>query len=82
MAFSISIQCNNNNNAKAIAVEIGVKWYYRQGYIDFTLELDSTLIVNMITNGDFINRKLKQTIDNMLKIKVTMLLLGVQSSGR
>ncbi|KAH0648158.1 hypothetical protein KY285_033406 [Solanum tuberosum] len=69
MAFAVSVQCNNINSAEALAAEFAVKWCYHQGYTNFILKLNSMVIVDMVTNHDSNNRKMKHIIDNMLKIK-------------
>ena len=69
MAFSISVSCSSSNMAKALAVEFGVKWCEYQGSTNFTLELDSTIITNMLKNNLVTNMKLKQVVDNIKSIK-------------
>ncbi|XP_070040914.1 uncharacterized protein [Nicotiana tomentosiformis] len=69
MAFSISIKFKSNNMAEAMATEFGVKWCNQQGYTNFTLELDSMVIANMLQDRHYTNLKLKQVIDNILGIK-------------
>ncbi|XP_060210726.1 uncharacterized protein LOC132637688 [Lycium barbarum] len=69
MAFSKSVQSSINNSAEALAAEFGVKWCYHQGYTNFTLELDSMVIANMINKQDSSNAKLKQTVNNLLRLQ-------------
>ena len=69
MAFSISVSCSSSNMAKALAAEFGEKWCEYQGYTNFTLELDSTIITNMLNNNLVTNMKLKQVVDSIKSIK-------------
>ncbi|MCD9638036.1 hypothetical protein HAX54_021701 [Datura stramonium] len=50
MAFSIPVTCTSNNMVKALATDFGGKWCSQQGLTNFTLELDSIVIVNMMKN--------------------------------
>lgn len=68
MAFSIPVACTSNNMAEALAAEFGGKWCRQQGLIDFTLEMDSMIIVNMVINKSNNNFKLRQIIDNIIEI--------------
>ncbi|XP_075095058.1 uncharacterized protein LOC142173378 [Nicotiana tabacum] len=68
MAFSMTVQCDNNNIAEALAAEFGMKWYNLQGYTNFILELDSMVIANMLINRDTNNLKIKQVSDRMMHI--------------
>ncbi|XP_060201453.1 uncharacterized protein LOC132629989 [Lycium barbarum] len=69
MAFSISVNCCNNNMAEALVAEFGVKWCYQHGYTNFTLELDSKVIATMLDNNLVTNMKLKQVLDTIRSIK-------------
>ncbi|KAH0633972.1 hypothetical protein KY284_036758 [Solanum tuberosum] len=68
MAFSIPVAYTSNNMAEALAAEFGGKWCSQQGLTNFTLELDSMIIVNMINNRSNNNLKLRQIIDNIVEI--------------
>ncbi|KAM3362308.1 putative protein isoform X2 [Capsicum galapagoense] len=68
MAFSIPIYSNSSNMAEAMATEFGVKWCYQFGHTNFTLELDSMNLVNMINNSGVTNMKLKPMIDSINNI--------------
>ena len=54
------------------SVVVAVIWQRRseyQGYINFTLELDSTTITNKLNNNLVTNMKLKKVVDNIKSIK-------------
>ncbi|WMV55041.1 hypothetical protein MTR67_048426 [Solanum verrucosum] len=68
MAFSIHVACTSNNMAGALAADFGGKWCCQQGLTNFTLELDSMIIVNMVNNKSNNNLKLRQIIDNIIEI--------------
>lgn len=68
MAFSIHVACTSNNMVEALAAEFGGKWCSQQGLTNFTLELDSMIIVNMVNNKSNNNLKLRQIIDNIVEI--------------
>lgn len=57
------------NMAKALAAELGVKWCNHYGYSNFTLELDSMIIANMLDNNLVTNMKLKRVLENIINIK-------------
>ncbi|XP_059302083.1 uncharacterized protein LOC132054015 [Lycium ferocissimum] len=63
MAFSKAVECTNNNQAKALAADFGIKWCFRNGFNNFHIELDSTAITNMIIQKDTNNLKLKHIIN-------------------
>ncbi|XP_075083870.1 uncharacterized protein LOC142167802 [Nicotiana tabacum] len=44
MAFSFPYKCNNHNLAEAYATWFEVNWCTQNGFMTFTLELDSTLV--------------------------------------
>ncbi|KAM3344484.1 hypothetical protein P3S68_024193 [Capsicum galapagoense] len=69
MEFSIPIYSNSSNMAEAMATEFGVKWYYQVGHTNFTLELNSMDLVNMLNNSGVTNMKLKPMIDSINNIK-------------
>lgn len=55
-----------------LSVVVAVIWQRRceyQGYTNFTLELDSTIITNKLNNNLVTNMKLKQVVDNIKSIK-------------
>lgn len=62
-AFSIHISCDDHTMAEAKAAEFGGKWCSQNGYTNFSIELDSKIIVDMLTDGNPNNMKIKKVID-------------------
>ncbi|XP_070003241.1 uncharacterized protein [Nicotiana sylvestris] len=48
MAFSQPTTCSSNIIAEAVAVKFGVQWCILNGYKNFSLELDSIAVAQMI----------------------------------
>ncbi|XP_047271026.1 uncharacterized protein LOC107877522 isoform X1 [Capsicum annuum] len=69
MTFSIPIYSSSSNMAEAMAAELGVKRCYQFGHTNFTLELDSMDLVNMLNNSGVTNVKLKLMIDSINNIQ-------------
>ncbi|KAM3338044.1 hypothetical protein P3S68_032370 [Capsicum galapagoense] len=69
MAFSIPVYSSSSNMAEVMAIEFGVKWCYQFRHTNFTLELDSMDLVNMLNNSGITNMKLKSMIDSINNIK-------------
>ncbi|XP_075084982.1 uncharacterized protein LOC142168225 [Nicotiana tabacum] len=63
MTFSIPISCDSNTMVEAKAAEFGVKWCNQHGYTNFSLELDSMVVADMLAEGDTNNVKIKMVID-------------------
>uniref|UniRef100_M1B6I5 RNase H family protein n=1 Tax=Solanum tuberosum TaxID=4113 RepID=M1B6I5_SOLTU len=61
IAFSIPVQCNNNNHA----VDNGIKWCINHGYNNLQIELDSFVIANMLRNKLTNNIKIKHIVDRI-----------------
>ncbi|KAK6786550.1 hypothetical protein RDI58_015075 [Solanum bulbocastanum] len=68
MAFSVLVACTSNNMAEALAAEFGGEWCSQQGLTNFTLELDSMIVVNMVNKKSRNNFKFGQIIDNIIAI--------------
>nr|XP_016448725.1 PREDICTED: uncharacterized protein LOC107773821 [Nicotiana tabacum] len=68
MALSLPITCDSNNMTEAKAVEFGGKWCNRLRYTNFTLEINSMVIANMLSNRDTNNLKIKMVIDMTIDI--------------
>lgn len=68
MAFSVPVKSESNNMTEALTMEFGVKWCFQHGYTNFTLELDSLIIANMLINQITNNMKVKQILDRTLSI--------------
>ncbi|KAK4372528.1 hypothetical protein RND71_007912 [Anisodus tanguticus] len=66
MAFSIAVQYNSNNMAEALAAEFGGKCTL-QGYTNFSIELDSQVIANILKAKTTNNLKLKMIIDRTIE---------------
>lgn len=64
MAFSASAKCNSHNCAEAQAAFFGINWCETNGYSNFTIELDSMLVLNMLKEGKTNNFKLKRVIED------------------
>nr|XP_009774734.1 PREDICTED: uncharacterized protein LOC104224736 [Nicotiana sylvestris] len=62
----IDSKSNSNNMIEVLAAEFGVKWCSHHGFTDFVLELDSLVIVNMLTKKEADNIKIKQIVDNII----------------
>ncbi|KAH0674097.1 hypothetical protein KY284_025184 [Solanum tuberosum] len=65
IAFSIPVQCNNNNHAEILAVDYGIKWCINHGYNNLQIELDSLVIANMLRNKSTNNMKIKHIVDRI-----------------
>ncbi|XP_075088405.1 uncharacterized protein LOC142170404 [Nicotiana tabacum] len=63
MTFSIPISCDSNTMAEAKEPEFGGKWCSQNGYTNFSLELESMVVVDMLAEGDTNNVKTKRVID-------------------
>ncbi|KAG5591825.1 hypothetical protein H5410_042339 [Solanum commersonii] len=59
MAFSVPIECSSHNETKAKVAWYGCKWCIRNGYTKLNIELDSSLIVGMLTDKKASSFKLK-----------------------
>ncbi|XP_016491734.1 uncharacterized protein LOC107811342 [Nicotiana tabacum] len=68
MAFSMPINCDSNKMADAKTTEFGGKWCSQNGYANFSLELDSMIIVEILTERDTNNLKIKMLIDRTSNI--------------
>ncbi|XP_075101904.1 uncharacterized protein LOC142177329 [Nicotiana tabacum] len=66
--FSMPVICDSNNMAEALAAKFGGKWCNQLGFTNFALELDSTVIVNMINQRGTKNMKLKMVVERNLKV--------------
>nr|XP_033513221.1 uncharacterized protein LOC117277902 [Nicotiana tomentosiformis] len=62
MAFSIPSRCSNNNMSEAQAAMFDINWCVQNGFSDFTIKLDSMLVMNMLKEGDTNNYRLKKII--------------------
>ncbi|MCD7468893.1 hypothetical protein HAX54_007440 [Datura stramonium] len=68
MAFSISIQCESNNQAEAATTNYGLNWCNRNGYTKIQLELDSLIVANMLKNKDTKNLMLNPVILDSIQL--------------
>ncbi|XP_070036296.1 uncharacterized protein [Nicotiana tomentosiformis] len=57
--FLVPVTCDNNNMTEVLANEFGRKLCNQLGYTSFALELDSTIISNMLTQRGTKNMKLR-----------------------
>nr|XP_016436823.1 PREDICTED: uncharacterized protein LOC107762942 [Nicotiana tabacum] len=62
-AFSIHISCDDHTIVEAKAAEFGGKWCSQNGYTNFSIELDSKIIVNMLTDENPNDMQIKKVID-------------------
>ncbi|XP_075103462.1 uncharacterized protein LOC142178041 [Nicotiana tabacum] len=68
MAFSQPANCSNNIIAEAQATKLGIEWCVQNGYNDFTLELDSLEVIQMIIDKQANNYKLLHIIMDISQI--------------
>ncbi|KAK4730272.1 hypothetical protein R3W88_023260 [Solanum pinnatisectum] len=64
MAFSVPIECSSHNETEAKASLYGCKWCIQNGYTNLNIELDSSLIVGMLTYGKARGFKLNTVIED------------------
>lgn len=63
MAFPAQSNYNSNNASEALAAGFGVNQFIQHGYTDFTLEMDSLIVTNMIKNDNTSNYNLKRIME-------------------
>ncbi|KAM3396874.1 hypothetical protein P3S68_000386 [Capsicum galapagoense] len=68
MAFSIKAHCNNHNIAEAKAAWYGINWCLQNGYNNFTIESDSTVITDMLKNKKASNFRLNKIIQDTTEL--------------
>ncbi|WMV15539.1 hypothetical protein MTR67_008924 [Solanum verrucosum] len=69
MAFSSPIQCDSNLEAEALAAKYGLSRCTLLNYRDFTLEVDSLSLVQMISENKCYNYKLLRIIEEVQHLK-------------
>ncbi|WMV54540.1 hypothetical protein MTR67_047925 [Solanum verrucosum] len=52
MAFSLSVQCTNNNLTEATTVKFGIQWCISNSFKNIHIELDSMVIARMLISKD------------------------------
>ncbi|KAH0648148.1 hypothetical protein KY285_033396 [Solanum tuberosum] len=64
MAFSVPIECSSHNETEAKTSLYGCKWCIQNGYTNLNIELDSSLIVGMLTDEKANSFKLNKVIED------------------
>nr|XP_009610366.1 uncharacterized protein LOC104104078 [Nicotiana tomentosiformis] len=71
MAFSFPYRCNNHNLAEAYAAYLGITWCIQNGYTDFTLEMDSLLLVDMLRGEKESNYRMAKITEKIAQLRRT-----------
>ncbi|XP_075087764.1 uncharacterized protein LOC142169756 [Nicotiana tabacum] len=68
MSFSIPIDCSSNNGAELKAIKFGYEWCINKVITNFMVEIDSTVIRDMLQNKKLDNNILRKEVEDLTDI--------------